>query len=316
MWRNKLIKSNPINSVTDVCNGLHGKRLQEFAIKCRIINRQDEYFCRHDFPKLTRGNYRQLIFRLRPMLVCEIKGNPCYYRFKEEKTSFDRDDLTLEGMVVGTNMDKILRNVRIQPPAIHDIKLKFPSIQLHPYLSKIGNYKVNPQNKGIFLPQNKIERHIVADIAIYPKTTVIDIGCTYKPIVYDITGALKLVGILQEIYSSLIFDTNGEVEDIPHPLNWIVTNYHFNRDSMEEYSGPAFTRSFEDFAGGVIRYYCKEFPNGERKIRQEKIRSPKCSVEEEIKNMERAGKYLNSNEKPEMSKEEVSELLQSVGEMF
>ena len=307
-------KDKPIFSLTDVCNGLHGKRLQEFARKCRSINRQDDYFCCNDYPELTGGNYRQLIHRLRSFLVCEIKGNPCYYRFKEEKTSFDRDDLTLEGMVVGTNMDKILRNVRIQPPAIHDIKLKFHSKQLHPYLMKIGKYKENPHNKGIFLPQNKIERHIVADIAIYPQTTVIDIGCTYKPIVYDLRGSLKLIGILQEIYASLIFDTDGEAKDIPHTLKWIVTNYHFNRDSMEEYSGLAFTRTFEDFAGGVIRYYCKEFPDGKRKIRQEKIRSPKCSIEEEIKNMERADKYLYSDEKPELSREEVSEILHLIGE--
>lgn len=304
---------NQIVSLTDVCNGLHGKQIQEFAITGRSINRQDDYFCCHDFPKVTEGNYRQLILRLRPILVCEIKGNPCYYRFRDEKTSFDRDDLTLEGMVVGTNMDKILRDVKNQPPAIHDIKLKFTSKQLHPYLTKICQYKVNPQNKGIFFPQIKIERHIVADIAIYPSTIVIDIGCTYKPIVYDVKGSLKLIGIVQDIYSSLIYDTNGKVSDIPYPLDWTVTNYHFNRDSMEEYSGLAFTRSFEDFAGGVIRYYCKEFPDGKRKLRQEKIRSPKCSVQEEIKNMERADKYLYSDEKPEMSKEEVSNLLKKVG---
>jgi len=307
---------NPIVSLTDVCNGLHGKHIQEFAITGRSINRQDDYFCYADYPELTEGNYRQLILRLRPILVCEIKGKPCYYRFRDEKTTFDRDDLTYEGMVVGTNMDKILRDVKIQPPAIHNIKLMFSTKQLYPQFIKTGKYNVDPHNGGVFLPKVRIERHIEASVTLYPSKTIIDIGCTYKPIVYDTKGALKLIGILQQIYSSLIIDTNGEALDIPHPLNWIVTNYHFNRDSKEEFSGATFNRTFEDFAGGIIRYYCKEFPDGKRKLRQERIKSPNCSVEDEIKNMHRADKFLYSNEKPEMSQEEVANLLKKVGGMF
>jgi len=113
----------------------------------------------------------------------------------------------------------------------------------------------------------------------------IDIGCSVEPLVYDIRGAFQLFQFLERIRYNLLYYTNFALEDIPDPREWIITNYHMNKDGSREYSGKKFNVAVEDFAGGLIRCYAKNFPNGSTKVRIEQIKSPKCSVNEEINKM-------------------------------
>jgi len=276
------------HSITEKYNGNllrpHSKKEKEFLKKAISINKQGNLFCCYDFDE-SRCNFRQILFRLRDEIECVIPSRPSFYKVKGlECNGRILDHLTLKGMEVGNKMEKILESVIKQPPAIHDIKLKFNHDKLYNHLVNLEN-KVNPKNGGILFPRVDVNDHVTLSYIVYPKTVIVDIGCTYKPIIYDNRGALQLIQILERVRTALEVDTDGIITDIPNPLDWIITQYHFNQDGLEEYSGYPFNVSVDDFSAGFIRHYSKKFPDGKTRIRKEVIKTPKHPVKMEIKKM-------------------------------
>ena len=219
-----------ISSITENYNGIqiqkYTKTQQKF-LKEAIA--KGDIFCWKDFD-MTNDNFRQKIFELKDIIECVIPSNPSYYRIKGMPYNNKvLDHITLGGMGVGKKMQKILESVSKQPPAIHDIKLKFECPKVYDYLIKFG-WKHNPSNKGIVFSRIEVNDHTSLNFTVYPKTVVIDLACTYKPIIYDPRGALQLVQILERVRYALTIDTKNLVE-ISDPLEWIITQYHFNQDS-------------------------------------------------------------------------------------
>jgi len=283
------MKSNEVTQNSNTV--LQRLTAEEFRAMGKRINRQGQDFCYIDFP-MRKGAFRQRIFRIRDEIVCTTGGTPCFYRFKDIPTGPEKRSVTLEGMWVGKKFEEFLRDAQIQHPQIHDIKLKFESITLHSFL-KSRKWKVDPTNQRISLNEITLGKRQFAKVSIYPKTVQIDIGCSVEPLVYDIRGTFQLLQFLERIRYNLLYHTNFALEDIPDPREWIITNYHMNKDGSREYSGKKFNVTVENFSGGLIRCYAKNFPNGSTKIRIEQIQSPKCSVNEEINKMITADIHAN-----------------------
>jgi hypothetical protein len=283
--------------VTDENNTLHNNsltpKLKKFVKRGREINRLRGAFCYKDFPDLTKSSFRQMILKLRKkgMIITVAKSNPCYYKIKGENIGWERKDITLEGMGVGTNMQYIINEASGQIPSLHDIKIKFPSTQLYKNAIKLGKIK-NKQNGGIFEKNIPITNEITASIAIYPKTVTVELSTTYYPIIYDITGAQKLIEILTFIKTSLI--EKYRAKDIPDTLEWIATHYHLNQDGQTEFSDKEFHRTISDITGGFIRIYAKKFPDGKCRMRVERIFTPDISIKDQINDLKNVGTYLYS----------------------
>lgn len=281
--------------------------LKEFAKKIQRKNRLGQDVCVRDFPEIKKSTFRQRIRRLKEkgLIITVTKGTFCYYKIKGENTGRTKRTVTHEGMVVGTNMQEIINEASKQIPTIHDIKIKFPSKQLHKNAINQG-MTPNKQNKGIFLESLTLSRDIHAMIAIYPESVSIDIGCTWEPIIYDIRGAQEFVGHVEVIRAYLFsqFRTN----DMTDSLDWIVTHYHLNQDGQTEFTGEPFERTISDMVGGFIRIYAKKFPDKSTRVRLERIITPKTSVKNQIEDMQNVGKYLNS-EKRDISNIMPSEIL-------
>lgn len=179
-------------------------------------------------------------------------------------------------------MIDILSKLRNQPPAIHDLKLKFHS-NLHEVLLNLG-HKSNPANNGIILKLPSLDNNITCKVLVYPKTVQIDIGCTFMPFVYDISGVVHLTFVLGRIYQC-IFLMAGNSADIPLVSFWIITHYHFGKDGSETYSGQGFHRTFEDVASGLVRFYSKIMKNGNSVPRFEQIQTPNRLLNDEIEKM-------------------------------
>ena len=155
-------------------------KLKEIVIKGRRINRMGQLFCRKDFPEIKNDNtFRQNIYRLRKQgwIITPIRGWLSHYRIRGEHVGNERRTVTHEGMGVGTNMQEIINEASKQIPAIHNIKMKFPSKQLHKNAIKNG-MTTNPSNNGILLDKLTLSRDIYAKISIYPEIVSVDIGCT------------------------------------------------------------------------------------------------------------------------------------------
>ncbi len=286
--------------ITDENNTIQDNRLtlkeQAFVNRGREINRLRGAFCYRDFPELTKNSFRQMIHTLKQkgMLIRVVKSNPCYYKIKGEDIGWIREDLTHEGMGVGTNMQYIINEASGQIPSLHDIKITFPSTQLYKNAIKLGKIK-NKHNGGIFEKNIQITNEITASIAIYPKTVMIELASTYYPIIYDFQGALKLLEILTNIKNSLIM--TYQAKDIQDPLEWIATHYHLNQDGQTEFSDKEFHRTISDITGGFIRFYAKKFPDGTCRMRVERVFTPNVSVKDQIQDMVNVGNYLYSEKK-------------------
>ena len=73
---------------------------------------------------------------------------------------------------------------------------------------------------------------------------------------------------------------------IPDYKTWIITMWHFGRDSLTEYANEKFSHTVEDAQHGLTRIYSKEFPNGanskksKTRIRLETQGYPNTTIEQ------------------------------------
>jgi hypothetical protein len=189
---------------------------------------------------------------------------------------------TTQGMGVKQNIDSILESLKEQPPAIHDLKLKFDGNNLYENLND-GTRNINSYNKGIIL-ESLSWGYIIAKIIVYPKTVHIDLGCTFQPYPYSCGGAIELRKTLEKIRQYLL-DLSKDSATIPPVDDWVITQYHFGKDGKESLSGLSFEHTWEEVEGGFKRFYSKHMPDGRIIPRLEQIRTPNRTMYEEMELM-------------------------------
>jgi len=279
----KITENDDFNEyLTKYCHGIHITKVGYFFLrKAYKINKEKQFlFCCEDFrSEFTPGNYRQMIHRYREIIELVIPGRPCFYQLKG--VDVPKRPRMLTDKTMGDGMISILEDLQEQNPALHDIKIKFDS-DIHKSLTKLG-YEINPINHVIKLPIPIYDNNITVMAIVYPKTIQIDIGCTFKPFVYDIQGMIKLTTFLGRIYQYLLLIAReSSLSDV---LSWVITHYHFGIDGSKTYSGKSFHRTFEDMSCGFIRFYSKKLLDGNLILRLEQIHSPKTTLNQEIEKM-------------------------------
>ncbi|CUR52693.1 conserved protein of unknown function [Nitrosotalea devaniterrae] len=270
---NKIIHNKQNNeSITDRRNGSLGGIEQFHNRALSICEKEMRPFSLTDFPNLTSGNFRQYIRKLRDKIDVVKNGRPKLYKIKGIELTGDSHRITDKVTGVSPEFDHLLESLRDQPPMIHDIHLKFES-DLHSKLVSIG-FSVNSSNHAIEnIRYASLDNNVNTKILIYPKTTQIIIGCTFKPIIYDVSGVYSLISHLAQVQFYLSQLTKYETM-IPEVKAWIVTRYDFNKDGSDSVNAQPFWREFESVSTGLIRFYLKKMPNGERIPRLEQVRTP------------------------------------------
>ena len=271
-------------SLTHYINSISGtitEREYNFLKKAYAINNEQHSFSVGDFPYLSKGSFRQLIHRFRPIIEVVTKSRPCFYKLVGTNVSGDSHKITKR--VMGEGMFEILQRVREQPASIHDIKLMFKSSNLHQILLQNGS-KPDSSNKGIKVRIPVFHKNITITCTVYPETIQMDIGCSYKPIVYDISGVTLLSSFLGEVFLFLKLCSSSE-SNIPEVNNWKITHYHFGKDGKETCSGNRFHYTYEEMTEGLVRFYTKIMPDGRTIPRFEQIQTPHNTLDEELENM-------------------------------
>ncbi|MGY5148643.1 MAG: hypothetical protein ACW9W3_01100 [Candidatus Nitrosopumilus sp. bin_68KS] len=179
-------------------------------------------------------------------------------------------------------MISLLEDVKSQPAAIHDLKFTFET-NLHEQLKKMG-YAEDSTNKGIKIDFPSFDSNIVVKGFVYRTKIQLDLGCSYKPFVYDLSGTLNLCSILGQIQLYLRLISHHDTR-IPSISSWIITHYHFAKDGSQTYSGKSFHITFDDAFHGMSRFYSKRYPDGKTLSRFENIITPKIRLEQEITKM-------------------------------
>lgn len=244
----------------------------------QINTEKEEPFCCLHFPNLSRNNFRQFIHKFKNIIEVEIKSNPCFYKLKGLDISHFKNFVTDKDK--GAVMLSMLENLKDQDPCIHDLKFLIDT-DIHHYLK---NYPVNQNNNGIKILIPSFDKNIQIKAMVYPKKLQLEIGCSYKPFVYDLSGSLNLCSVLGQIlfYLRVISHSDAKISPIH---SWIITHYHFGKDSSETWSGKSFHLTYEEAFHGLVRFYSKKYPDGKVVPRFENIVTPKISLEQELLRM-------------------------------
>jgi len=261
------------------------KSLMQFVETAHEINtKYQKPFCYKDFPNLKESNFRKIIFKLshEPYNIIERvgKGNPQFYKLRGLKLAGDSHKVTVEGMGVGVDsLINLLSKIKEQPLKIHDIKVKISNNELHDALVCKGS-SVNEKNHSIKINFESFDNNVTTKILVYPNTVQIDIGCTYKPLIYDISTVWFLHEHLSKISYHLSW-LSGVF--LPSVDSWIITHWHFGKDGAEAFNGQNFHYTINDVNTGLIRFYSKSYPDGTAKPRLEQIQTPHTTLRDEMK---------------------------------
>ena len=131
--------------------------------------------------------------------------------------------------------------------------------------------RINPENQCISFGYYPIERYLAVKVIVHRTDTVnVIVKCSTNPIVLDFDGIMRLTEALtrvEERIASVLNDERNKTYNaefnpstikIPNKDDWIITLWHLNRDSYEEYSGEKFHCSWKRAKNIFIRIYSKE----------------------------------------------------------
>ena len=249
----------------------------------KLLQTRKEPFCLGDFPNLSKANFRQIIHKINKIeriIIPVSKGHPTFYKIKGFEISGDSHRITLNHTGVAQRFYDLLEDLRVQQPMIHDIKIKVHSKDLHSSLKQKG-CTINADNHSIKVNFNE-DSNITTKVLVYPETIQIDLGCTYKPLVYD----SNTVFFLHEHLSKLSYHlTQYSGVVLPPVREWTITHYHFGKDGSMALNGQNFNFEVGDVATGLLRFYSKKMPGGERISRLEQAQSPQTTIQEKMEEM-------------------------------
>ncbi len=284
MLKNKSSKSKKSTAlknnsqVTLDSNSLPPIQRQFYERAKYICEKEQRPFSLFDFPTIKGNNFRQLVHKLKPLLEVVAKSHPSFYKVKGIALPGDSHRITVNHMV-GSDFCRLLNSLRLKEPMIHDIRIKVNDSSLYQKLSDAGATK-NRKNGSFTVNVPQFDNNITTVVSVYPNTVLVFLGCTYKPLVYD----SSTMWYLHEHLSKISYHLTSLGATLP-PVNiWIFTQYHFNRDGTESFSGQTFHYTVEEVSTGMIRFYSKNMRNGVKIPRLEQIRTPNRTMAEEMKN--------------------------------
>ena len=259
----------------------YSRSLQQFVDRAHDINvKEHNSFCIIDYPNLTHTNFRRIIRKLGNNIERVGNGRPQFYKLRGIKLPGDTRKVTLEPMrVQEEEFVRLLATLKDQPAKIHDIKIRIDNSELHNRLIQRG-FSKDKHNHSIKINFEGIDNNVTTKILVYPNTIHVDIGCTYKPLVYNV----ETVWYLHEHMSKVSYHLTGlSGVVLPTVNNWIITHWHFGKDGITSCNGQNFHYTIEDVNTGLIRFYSKLMKNGERILRLEQIQTPQNSLDDEMK---------------------------------
>lgn len=185
---------------------------------------------------------------------------------------------------------KLLQSLPFGKQSIHDIRLKFKVPNIWNICSINLDFKQNTRSKDIVIPSFLIENTIIKIHIHKTDSVTVIVGCSLDPIVLDTAGIIRFFSILAVAEDRLknILDNhipinfNKPGHGIPEHKRWVVTMWHFGRDSLIQYYGDRFCVTVEKAQNILIRLYSKEMKLGKRYIRDDRQEYPQKSIEDAI----------------------------------
>jgi hypothetical protein len=237
---------------------------------------------------MKHGTFRNKISGLirKGIVQLDYKSHISFYTLRG--LSFAKDSSVTDnhmGNTAVTNITEVIEFIEQLPmgdKSIHDIHMKFQVPDIWKIVSLNKKYPVNPYSKDIRLEPLITDNMKIQTTIHHTDTVSVVVGCSRYPVVLeDFYGIIRLSNALTRVEerTSRVLDESGEkleggYERIPIPSNerWLITLWHFGRDTQVEYRGKGFSLTWGYGREALYRIYTKEL-NGKIIVRSEKQES-------------------------------------------
>ena len=256
--------------------------------------------------KVAHGTFRNKISKLVKKGIVELEYNSKLSFYSLAGIHFGNTmirNLTGNTGVIGaTQLIDFIQELPLENKSIHDIHMKFSVPDIWTVISSLPKYnkRINPKSKDIKLDPIVTEELKIITTIHHTDTVTVIVGCSFNPVsLEEVSGIIRLSSglIRTEERISRVVDECGEklpggYERIPIPSHerWVVTLWHFGKDSKKEYTGEGFSVTFGYAKEALIRIYTKEKNPGKKTIRLEAQHSPNNSLYKAIQ------EKINSND--------------------
>jgi hypothetical protein len=214
-----------------------------------------------------------------------------------------------------------LHNLSMDKPAIHNIRLRLKVKGLWSPVASTASASSaassccfqhakhliksidSTENKDITLNDIELKDHIIKTTIHSGDTVSVMIACSDNPIPIDFMGLVKLTSGLsraeERLQMVMCFGSSaisgGDAKastksnllllskaQIPNPMSWMVTMWHFGRDSLNGYSGEMFEIPWNEELQ-LFRIHSKQYKKNKKiRIRKETQEYPNKSLEEAL----------------------------------
>ncbi len=197
---------------------------------------------------------------------------------------------------------KFLDDLPMDKESIHNIRLRFSAKGIWSVLSSsataasaapppaaaarlVKNIDM-ASNRDIILHCIDLKDHIIKTTVHRTDTVSVMLACSDNPIPIDIMGLAKLTSgltrveerlqrVMIDVYSSKSTSNNSaHIHNIPNHMSWIVTMWHFGRDSLTGYTGEMFEIPWKEGLELFRMYSKKSKDRKPKRIRKEKQECP------------------------------------------
>lgn len=273
-----------------------------------IVHIEHRPFCYKDFfyfevngkpYRISHGTFRNKISQLIQNGKVEVntKSNPTFYTLKNcrfgnslmtdnptEVIHYNNSKDDMYKSIMKHPIYTIIKNMPFGKRSIHDIHLTFESKGLWNFLANIDEYgqRINSDNKSISYGYYQIEKYLAIRVRVQCTDIVnVTVKCSSNPIMLDFEGVMRLTEALtriEERLSAVLNDPSNKTFNaefnpsnikIPNKDDWKIVLWHFNRDSLVEYSEEKFHCTWHLAKNLFLRIYSKELKSNRNIIRLE-----------------------------------------------
>lgn len=120
--------------------------------------------------------------------------------------------------------------------------------------------------------QRKFSKHALVgkfrftfEVYVKARTLVVSVGCANSPIAVGVEGLTRFYSVVCRVRACFLNSVS-----VPDVCDWIVTQWHYGRDSKDSQSGKDFELTFHDWFKNLCRVYVRH----DGHVRLERVENP------------------------------------------
>lgn len=239
--------------------------------------------------RYTYGTLRNNVFRLRKdgevlkfpkenparVILTSWKDRPEYKRwFQDDKTPMGGRVKVIEskrGSMVRVDFVSFIESLDWEELVyVHDVRVGFDAVCMDGVCSGAAGWLLSLRSHSWLRKFDDLEFPLT--VQVYDSGRVqVAVRCSLKPIPFDFEGLTRLTSVLGELKGRLGWG------NVPNVVDWMVTSWHYGKDSKNEVSGASLNVTFETWSKTLARIYTKKEL---KKVRVEEIQSPRRTVQD------------------------------------